>query len=437
MGRLENFIPHLQKFSIEGGGGINIIQFAKKDSIPVESEVVPVLKQINGTLSLREIFLFLSGKEVLFSIDKSLSMLEHLAHVGVLNNADDFFSVLHGSESGRVTHPSGKRMDKSYFSNERLVALIQKTTLFLKCDRSVAETLLKESCIEKIPPETRLIAQGTKDTHFFVLLTGEVGVYRGQEHLASLGSLSVFGESAAIFDKPRNADVITTQESWILKINAANLVDTQSEETFDAFKGLKSRLILNQTLSANPLFRSLPTDVMQFFISKCRIEKYGREQWVVEQGETSGEFFFILQGSVSVIRDGVPVTSLGEGNHFGEVAAMFREGRTASIMTETACTFLVLSQKSLFEVLASHFKLAIDIERTAKRRRHARGNVLEIFEDGYKENEDTNVVNAEDLPHSTISVDEDFIQTTTFNFDLEVVDFSSYGDGDDDDEAAS
>ena len=383
MGRLENFIPRLKKFTLEGGGGISIIQFEGIDSIPVESEVVPVLKQVNGTLSMREIFLFLNEKEQKFSIDKSISMLQHLANLGALINSDDFFSVLHGKPGNKITHPRGNRLDQSYFSRERLIGLIQKTTLFLKCDRSVAETLLEQASLEKCDPEVKLIESGTKDSHFYVLLTGEVGVYREQECLASLGPLTVFGESAAIFDKPRNADVITTEPTWLLKIDASKLIDTKSNEIFEAFKGLKSRLILNQTLSANPLFRGLPTDVMQFFISKCRIEKYGREQMVVEQGDTSGDFFFILQGSVSVIRDGLPVTSLSEGNHFGEVAAMFREGRTASIMTETSCTFLVLSQKSLFEVLASHFKLAIDIERTAKRRRHAKGNVLEIFDENY------------------------------------------------------
>jgi CRP-like cAMP-binding protein len=207
-----------------------------------------------------------------------------------------------------------------------------------------------------------------------------------------------------------------------LQIDANKIIDTKSPESFEAFKGLKSRLILNQTLAANPLFRSLPTDVMQFFISKCRIEKYGREQVVIEQGETSGDFYFILQGSVSIVKDGIPVTSLAEGDHFGEVAAMFREPRTATVLCETACTFLVLNQKSLMEVLASHFRLAIDIEKTARHRKKSTSNILQIFETVDTSEEDTHVSYQEFS--DSLGIDEDFLDASQSNFELELVDFS-------------
>lgn len=427
MGRLENFIPKLEKFTIREGGGIAIIEFDKKEAFPIGEETIAFLKQINGHLSLREIFLFLNEKKLFFSIDRSLEMLRHLANQGVMKNSEDFFQVIHGAPPGRSHRPKTKRIDESYLSKERLIALIQKTTLFLQCDRSVAENILKQSQLEKVTEGTRLIENGSKSSDFFVLLTGEVGVYKNQNCLANLGPLSVFGESAAIFDKPRNADVKTLEDCWILRINASRIVDTKSPESFEAFKGLKSRLILNQTLAANPLFRNLPTDVMQFFISKCRIEKYSREQIVIEQGETSGDFYFILQGSVSIIKDGMPVTSLAEGNHFGEVAAMFNEPRTATVLTETSCTFLVLNQKALMEVLASHFRLAIDIEQTAKMRKKSRSNVLQIFEEDHQQ-EDTAIVSKDELTHSNIKIDQDFLEASQSNFELELIDFSQYSD---------
>ncbi len=426
MGRLENFIPKLEKFKIDEGGGIAVIQFDGKDSFPVGPETLAFLKQVNGHLSLREIFLFLNEKKAFFSIDNCLQMLSHLANQKVMKNADDFYEVLHGAPAGKGHKPKASKLDEAYFSHERLIALIQKTTLFLKCDRSTAESILKQSKLEKIQSGLTIIKKGTKSTDFFVLLVGEVGVFSNQECLVSLDSLSVFGESAAIFGKPRNADVKVQEDSWLLRIDASQIVDTKSPESFEAFKGLKSRLILNQTLAANPLFRSLPTDVMQFFISKCRIEKYGREQMVIEQGETSGDFYFILQGSVSVVKDGIPVTSLGEGNHFGEVAAMFKEPRTATVVCETACTFLVLNQKSLVEVLASHFRLAVDIEKTAKHRKNSKGNILQIFEDIDSTDEDTVVAKLDSS--SSIPFDEDFIDASQSNFELELIDFSNYSD---------
>ncbi len=427
MGRLENFIPKMNKnVRLEGGGGVSILQVPDSDSIPVEEEVAPFLKQINGHMSLREIFLFLNDKGEKFSIDKSLMMLKHLASLKVLQNAADFYDTVNGAVPGKLNHLQSKTWDKSYFSSERLIALIQKTTLFLKCDRSTAQKILNVSELIQVNEGDKLIREGTKSDEFFVLLTGEVGVFKGAEFIATLGPLSVFGESAAIFNKVRNADVMASQTCWLLKIKASKIVDTSSPTSFEAYKGLKSRLILNQTLAANPLFRSLPTDVMQFFISKCRIEKYGKEQMVIEQGERSGDFYFVLQGSVSIIKDSMPVTSLAEGNYFGEVAAMFHEPRTASVLTETVCTFLVLNQKSLFEVLASHFRLAIDIEKTARQRKNSKSNLLQIFEEDY-EPEETTVVTASELSESNISIDEDFFEVSQTNFDLELVDFSKEG----------
>ncbi len=435
MGRLENFIPIIDPFTSQDGDDLNVVKFNGTKALIVGPEAIAFLKQINGHLSLREIFLFLNEKKLFFRIEKCLEVLRQIANAGLMRNSEDFFAVIHGAPAGRVHKPNTQELSPSYFSHERLVGLIQKTTLFLKCDRSVAEKILKHSRFKHVPENSRIIKEGSKSKDFYVLLAGEVGVYRQDECLATMGPLSVFGESAAIFDKVRNADVITLESSWVLCVDASKIIDTQDSEAFDSFKGLKSRLILNQTLSANPLFKKLPNDVMQFFISKCRIEKYGREQIVIEQGETSGDFYFILKGSVSVIKDGMPVTSLAEGNHFGEVAAMLNEPRTASVICETGCTFIVLNQKSLLEVLSSHFRLAIDIEKTALERKNSQSNLLEIFEDDESpvgmeplpaDDDSSSVVSLDDLSNSNIAIDGDFFEASQTNFELELVDFSTF-----------
>jgi CRP-like cAMP-binding protein len=432
MGRLENFIPKIAKYKVSQSHKLATLLFNGSEPIPVHEDVVSFVKQINGHLSLREIFLFLNEKGERLSIDKSLSLLKNLANAGHLLNSDDFYQVMHGGAPGHQKGPRSSAYKAEYFSKERLVALLQKTTLFLRCERAVAESILQASKLEKVEPEQVVIQEGTKSSEFFVLLAGEMGVYQKENWLATLGPLTVFGESAAIFDKLRNADVMSHEPSWLLRVNADRILDTKSPETFEAFKGLKSRLILNQTLSANNLFRALPTDVMQLFISQCRIEKYSREQRVIEQGEASGDFYFILKGSVSIIKDGMPVTSLTEGDHFGEVAAMLREPRTASVICETASTFLVLSQKQLMDVLCCHFRLAIDIERTARERKESKKTLFEIFKDEAPQKETTSpvFVSMDELSQSNINVDDEFFETSSSHFDLELVDFSDYSSDD-------
>ena len=411
---------------MEGSSGVSVITFEGQEPLTIESELVPFVKQINGHLSLKEIFVFLNEKGRFFSLEKGIELLRFFANQNFLNNPDDFFKILKGDPSKSGHRPKAETLDKSYFSNERLVGLVQKTTLVLKCDRTTAESLLKQATLKMTNPGDKLITQGSKSPYFYVLLTGEMGVYRANECLATLGTLTIFGESAAVFNQVRNADVICEEASWVLEVDASKLVDTKSLKTFEAFKGLKSRLILNQTLAANPLFKKLPTDVLQLFISKCRLEKYSKEQTILEQGEVSGDFYFILKGSVAIIKDGMPVTSLAEGNHFGEVAALFNEPRTAKVITETTATFLVLSQKSLFEVISSHFRLGIDIERTAKARKKSKSNLLQIFEDGEDSQLDTDVVQLDEFTQSLIHSNEDsFLEASQTNFELQLVDFSN------------
>ena len=79
---------------------------------------------------------------------------------------------------------------------------------------------------------------------------------------------------------------------------------------------------------------------------------------VVYRGETSDAAYFILKGSVGVgfIKDGeyVILNYLREGDFFGEVAALTGSQRTANIITEDECEFLIIPSK-VMRRLADNF----------------------------------------------------------------------------------
>ncbi|HVF24772.1 MAG TPA: cyclic nucleotide-binding domain-containing protein, partial [Anaerolineales bacterium] len=79
---------------------------------------------------------------------------------------------------------------------------------------------------------------------------------------------------------------------------------------------------------------------------------------VVYRGETSDAAYFILKGSVGVgfIKDGeyVILNYLREGDFFGEVAALTGSQRTANIITEDECEFLIIPSK-VIQRLADKF----------------------------------------------------------------------------------
>ena len=65
---------------------------------------------------------------------------------------------------------------------------------------------------------------------------------------------------------------------------------------------------------------------------------------IVEEGTMSGVGFFILaDGEVAVSVDGMEVTRLGPGDHFGELALLSEDVRTASVTAVTRVRCLVIA----------------------------------------------------------------------------------------------
>jgi CRP-like cAMP-binding protein len=64
-----------------------------------------------------------------------------------------------------------------------------------------------------------------------------------------------------------------------------------------------------------------------------------------EEGTLGREFFFIVDGTASVRHDGRQVTTLGPGKWFGELSLLDRMPRSATVVSETPMTLLVLEQR--------------------------------------------------------------------------------------------
>ena len=84
-----------------------------------------------------------------------------------------------------------------------------------------------------------LILEGTPSHSCYILLSGEAGVYVGQDRIAVVGPGEVIGESVLKRGKLRNATVTTTGPAVVLRIGRdelARLVDEMPalRETMDA-----------------------------------------------------------------------------------------------------------------------------------------------------------------------------------------------------------
>jgi CRP-like cAMP-binding protein len=72
---------------------------------------------------------------------------------------------------------------------------------------------------------------------------------------------------------------------------------------------------------------------------------------IVDQGQTGREAFVILSGTALVRRNGKKVATLEEGAVVGELSLLDHGPRTASVICETDCQLLVITQRNFIGVL--------------------------------------------------------------------------------------
>jgi CRP/FNR family transcriptional regulator, cyclic AMP receptor protein len=72
---------------------------------------------------------------------------------------------------------------------------------------------------------------------------------------------------------------------------------------------------------------------------------------IVDQGQTGREAFVVLEGTVLVKRNNKKVASLGVGTVVGELSLLDHGPRTATVVCETDCKLLLLSQRHFIAVV--------------------------------------------------------------------------------------
>ncbi len=100
----------------------------------------------------------------------------------------------------------------------------------------------------------------------------------------------------------------------------------------------------------------------------------GLDERLTEQGRVGHEFFFVLDGHLSVIEDGRPVAQLHPGDFFGEIALLDGRPRTATVRADGITRLLVVGHRE-FHSLMDEFPGVRDIvvQELAERLRRVEG----------------------------------------------------------------
>jgi CRP/FNR family cyclic AMP-dependent transcriptional regulator len=89
---------------------------------------------------------------------------------------------------------------------------------------------------------------------------------------------------------------------------------------------------------------------------------------LTREGLSGSEFFVIVDGDVSVTKDGSEVRTLGPNDFFGEIALLEDTPRTATVTAKTPLRFFVLTRQAFRSLLAHQPEIAEKVTEALQQR---------------------------------------------------------------------
>lgn len=123
----------------------------------------------------------------------------------------------------------------------------------------------------------------------------------------------------------------------------------------------KELQLRRDTLARMPLFRPLSERELLRVLQVTDVIHYGHGETVISEGEKGEELFIVLTGNVKVWRGGAELATLGAGDHFGEMALVRSQPRSATVVADGNSELMVIRRGEFFEILRKEHQLAVKL----------------------------------------------------------------------------
>jgi MFS family permease len=107
-------------------------------------------------------------------------------------------------------------------------------------------------------------------------------------------------------------------------------------------------------LGGTPIFAPLPGTTLEHVAARLTPLRIEPGDVIVRQGDAADRFYIIAEGEVEVSQDGMPVSELGAGDYFGEIALMRDVPRTATVTARTPVVLYALDRDDFLAAVTGH-----------------------------------------------------------------------------------
>jgi CRP-like cAMP-binding protein len=128
----------------------------------------------------------------------------------------------------------------------------------------------------------------------------------------------------------------------------------QERHSANAETCIEARVALLQRM---PIFGGIRTDVLQFLLALCPVVSVPKNEFFFRENDQTDSMFVLQSGKVAVLKSWGKreylLSTLKEGDCFGEMALMDHGPRSASVRALADCSAICLSAANLYKLYSS------------------------------------------------------------------------------------
>ncbi len=241
---------------------------------------------------------------------------------------------------------------------------------------------LGEPC--NLAKDEAFFAENEKSDHMYLLLEGEVRLFRRKRVLDIVRSGEIFGEMAAITGNPRTAWAIARTPCKALQLNPDQF--RKALRATPEFALMLIRIMINRirvTLAvlarSGKLSKRLTAENDRVFPEEVIKElsatlgnrppmKVAAKKIIMREGDSGAFMYVVLSGRIAIFVNNVIVGQAGPGGAIGEIALVDGSARAVTALAETDSALLPIGRDDFLKMVRTNPRFAVTMLRSVARK---------------------------------------------------------------------
>lgn len=294
------------------------------------------------------------------------------------------------------------RIKNKEFDNK--LAFLEKVPLFSRLAKPDLPVVAGALEMKEYEVGQEVIREGEEGNEFFLILSGEAAVYKGDVNIATLKPGDYFGEASLLEDTPRNATIkvpenaaqrlrtlsitrakfeeLGVRERLVFPRRRAVAADSDDGPRKDndntvkiTEKGPEQEVLIRKALMNNKyLSKVLADEQISDMVAKAWKLDVKAGVAVIEEGSLQADRFYIVSSGYFTVKkmmektttaggvsmeDGL-LTELEAGSTFGELALLYNAPRAATVEANTDASLWVIDRHDFKQILRQQVQRKFD-----------------------------------------------------------------------------